>query len=298
VEAPVVWQFPCDPRSRLKRYEDLRIGYKYEITDFLRAHSAPLPDYFDEQCRMATEKRCVWQSEWNYYQGNKYGLTEMHKKDYYFVIFSLKCPETVTREQLPDMDVAWVELPADKSKNATAVSLEEQAIEASAELNLPAPKPALWALHTNAGLRYTLVNGYTWFSTEPSVYTHRSKEVHAGDTWVEVVAVPVALGWTANGESVAWCSGPGDELSSSNIDWLKSAGRYRPFYTDAPSGCSKKFERTSPGFPDQQVSGTMQIRWQISWVGSGNSSGTLPDMYSTVTTEPLAITEAQTLVTR
>ncbi len=126
----------------------------------------------------------------------------------------------------------------------------------------------------------------------------RSKRVDAGATWVEVFAVPVALGFMANGESVQWCNGPGDDLSVQNINTLWNSKKVRPFYHPAPAGCSKKFTRTSPGLPNQPVTGTMQIRWHISWVGSGNTEGTLPDMYSTATTIPFAITEAQTLVTR
>lgn len=124
------------------------------------------------------------------------------------------------------------------------------------------------------------------------------KRVRAGSTWVQVTVVPTGLGFTANGEPVTWCDNSGVVLMQENLNRIHQFQGKIPFVHDAAGGCSKRFATTSPGLPDQPVAATMQIRWRISWVGSGNTSGSLPDMVTSSTTQPFAITEAQTLVTK
>lgn len=155
----------------------------------------------------------------------------------------------------------------------------------------------MWFLWNN-DQPYTLVNGHTWFGTDPATFTNVSSYARAGSTWVQVTAVPAGLGFTANGETTAWCYGPGVDTHNKTRMNALDRNNIRPFSNKPPGECSKRFTRTSPGDPDQPVTGTLQIRWEISYVGSGNTTGTLPDMYSQAPLGPFAITEMQTLVTK
>lgn len=176
-------------------------------------------------------------------------------------------------------------------------NMRQRAIEATATLNLPKPQPRV-GLRYEGNVPYALVNGPTWFATDPKGFTTLSKRVQAGSTWVQVSAVPAGLSFTANGEQPSWCYGPGDDSSDpATVARLREQGSI-PWVRKPPSGCSHTFAQTSPGDPDQQVSGSMQIRWEIYWVGSNDTSGQLEDMYTEAPVGPFAITEAQTLVTR
>lgn len=206
----------------------------------------------------------------------------------YVVYYQLSCPKRVTNDQAADLLVVGGGKP----------DVGAKAVEAALRLDLPKPKPRLMLFRDDPEVNYTLVRGHTWFGTDPAGFTHHSARADADGVWVEVTAVPAGLGFTANGQPWAWCAAPGTSFDGKNLADLERFQGLRPLVNPAPGGCSKQFETTSPGLPDQPVRGKMQIRWQVSWIGSGHQTGTLPDMFTSIDTEPFAVTEAQTLVTK
>lgn len=170
----------------------------------------------------------------------------------------------------------------------------QRAIQASLRLNLPKPDPHITWLW-NGNQPYTLVNGPTWYATTPATYTNRISYAKAGNTWVQVTATPTGLSLAANNEPEHWCPGPGQ--TPTHITTLTNQGT-RPLWHNSPDGCSTRFTTTSPGLPDQPVTGTMRTRWAITYTANNNTTGTLPDMYTQTPTTAFAITEAQTLITK
>jgi hypothetical protein len=280
------WKFPCDPRAEMPSpIRNLADG-KFRL---LTAEEV------FQSCVDATRDRCVWAStgtasaaDMTWGETATFGAIGSIKleKGYYLPVkYQLQCPGGAARDAAVRFDFI-INAPSDR-----------QVRQAVDSLKLPSPTPSVWLLRDNqVQVSYTLVNGYMWFSTDPAQFTTRIKRVELGNSWVQVSASPIGLGFTANGQT-GWCNGPGDTLTPENITWWWQNKRIKPFYDPAPSGCSIRFTHTSPGFPDQPITATMTIRWRITWVGSAHTNGTLPDLDTTTPTTPFAITEAQTLIT-
>lgn len=284
---PRPWSTTCDDRSL--RPGDLRIPRK--IPGYIVYDVGTEKQKYDE-CVSNTKDRCVWQEveRLEIMLLGMYGYTdeqieEEEKNPQQHVSYELRCPDGSVRAETINI------------VSAKQTSIHERAIEASLKLNLPKPSPQMTWLWQGE-MPYTLVNGPTWFATDKQTFTNRSQYARAGNTWVQVTAVPAGLSFTANGEPETWCAGPGvDPRDKAHMNNLNRQN-IRPLFQKPPGGCSHRFNRTSPGDPDQPVPGNMRIRWAISYVGSGNITGTLPDMYTNAPVGPFAITEMQTLVTK
>lgn len=178
-------------------------------------------------------------------------------------------------------------------RSSPAAQQQEIVRRAVGQLKLTPPAPHI-SLGSDNGTDYTLVRGHTWFATDPATFKPLSKRVQAGSAWVEVTATPVGLRFTPGMDNLPAvdCTGPGV------INYGNDANNARPWWNPPPgSTCSYQYPYSSPGLPDQPITATLQTRWQIRWTGSGLTSGSLPDMFST-TTRTFAVTEAQTLVTK
>ncbi len=192
---------------------------------------------------------------------------------------------------------SFVVIPDGKA-STPAKSMQQRAVEAFATMRLPDPQP-LVSLGRDAttGRRYTVPNGYTWFAAAADSFRSQSKRVDAGQAWVEVTATPVGLRFSPGGDeadTVVSCQGRGQTAQEvSNVP-----GDHRPWWTKPPaSDCWYRYTFTSPGFPDQPLTATLETVWQVTWVGSGHSRGTLPETTTGVDLH-YAVTELQTLVTR
>jgi hypothetical protein len=137
------------------------------------------------------------------------------------------------------------------------------------------------------GIPYTVVRAYTWYWTDPADFQTLTARASAGPVWAEVTVKPVALTFTpGNGVGAVSCAGPGTEWNSNYGVWAAS-----------PSGCQYRYPQSSIHEPNDEVTATYGIRWQVAWVGSGNSSGTLADQ-TTRSTATFAVAEAEAVVIR
>lgn len=142
------------------------------------------------------------------------------------------------------------------------------------------------------GYSDTYVGLWTWFWTDATKWADCgatcTATARAGGNYATVTARPVSLTFDPGDGSGAFsCAGPG-------VAWQNSFGN------DAPSshgGCGYQYRTvTGPGY-DHPVTSTQTIRWQLTWTGSGNTSGTLTSK-TTSATGKLNVLQIQTVVTR
>lgn len=191
---------------------------------------------------------------------------------------SAECSDGAYRVRIVDPEAEGTE---------EAVTPEVLAQQARGTLKLPRPKPRRYPAEVLPdGRPYTMVRMPTWFWTDASTFKPLSKRTQAGGTWAEVTATPVALTFNpGNDDEPVSCAGPGTPFRRGVHAALE----------ESPSGCQYRYRRSSFGHPDGQLTATYGIRWRISWVGSGDTSGALPDM-TTTTTATFAVAEAQAVV--
>jgi hypothetical protein len=63
-----------------------------------------------------------------------------------------------------------------------------------------------------------------------------------------------------------------------------------------PGGCDYVYQHASGQQPNEEVTATLAITWDLTWTGSGNTSGTLTQ-HTTTTTERFVVAELQSVVT-
>lgn len=124
---------------------------------------------------------------------------------------------------------------------------------------------------------YTWVNLWTWFWTDPATYKPMTQTVSVGGVSATVTAKPVGLLFDpGNGDDVVNCDGPGRA-------WTQSDGNAAP-----ASGCGFEYRHVTNGTVVTRVS----ILWQVSWSGTGGTSGALPQL-QTQATAPLRVLQKQ-----
>ncbi len=156
----------------------------------------------------------------------------------------------------------------------------------TSRLQLPAPSPS----RSPAGR--ALVGLPTWLWVEPSSFQVLRQRTSAGPVSVEVVATPVSTTWDpGDGSEPFTCAGPGTVYDRSRPEGAQS--------TD----CSHTYRRSSAGQPqtgpsenDRFFTVTVTTRWQVTWTGTGGSSGTLP-VLTRSSSFPIAVAQRQTVVT-
>lgn len=137
------------------------------------------------------------------------------------------------------------------------------------------------------GRPYTVVRVPTWFWVEPAAFKAKSARAAAGPVWAVVTVTPSSLTFTpGDGGPAVSCTGPGRARTKADGTW----GR-------APGGCDYTYPRSSLGAPGGMLTGKYTISWDVTWTGSGGSSGAFGTQ-STSSTARFAVAEAQAVVTR
>lgn len=137
------------------------------------------------------------------------------------------------------------------------------------------------------GTPYTVVRASTWYWTDPADFRTLTTRAAAGPVWARVTATPAALSFTpGDGNPAVSCAGPGTAWNDSHGVWAAS-----------PSGCDYRYPHSTIHAPGGVVTASYSIRWQVSWVGSGGTSGTL-QAPATTSRSTFAVAEVESLVTR
>lgn len=147
----------------------------------------------------------------------------------------------------------------------TRVDPATLAQQAAASFLLPHPSghrsPSETQLYQ--GYPMTWVNLWTFYWTDPSTWKTLSATATAGAAWATVKATPVSLTYDPRGRQ-------------------RSGRLYRPWSSvggsdgnSAPNqgACGYQYRQVSPD--GQPFTSTETIVWQLTWTGSGNTSGTL-----------------------
>jgi hypothetical protein len=167
----------------------------------------------------------------------------------------------------------------------TPGQLAQQAFDS---LTLTKPSPGRYPAGTlKNGQSYTVVRAATWYWSDPNDFKTLTARAAAGSVWAAVTVTPVALTFSpGDGNAAVSCAGPGTAWNASYGVWDAS-----------PSGCDYHYPHSSIHAPNQVVTATYGIRWQVTWVGSGNTSGTLPDQ-TTTRNATFAVAEVEAVVTK
>lgn len=183
--------------------------------------------------------------------------------------------------------IGWEVLPN------VAGEIQRLRLQASSKLMLP--EPPAWAslIIDDQGRSAALVNGATWFWTDPALYKPWSAKAEIdndefGHLWASVTATPIGLEFTPRpGEKPVKCQGPGEAFDP----YVNNRA------VDAPSGCFFRYRRTTSDDPGNVVTSSVGIRWRIDWQGSNGDKGTVAQ-FVTKTDRPLSVVEQHTLVTK
>ncbi len=137
-----------------------------------------------------------------------------------------------------------------------------------------------------------LVGLPTWFWVEPAQWRLLRQRTVAGPVWAEVTATPIGTAWDpGDGSPALSCAGPGTPYDPTRAEGGQS--------TD----CAYSYPRSSalqpqtgPTVNDRFFNVTVTTTWQVTWIGSGGSAGTLP-VLTRSSSSPLAVAQRQTVVT-
>lgn len=176
--------------------------------------------------------------------------------------------------------------PAVPEAAAPPPSPAELAQRAAASFLLPHPTGSRSPgdAQSYAGYPFTYVGLSTFFWTDQATWAPLTARADAGDNWAEVTATPVLLTYTpGDGSPAVSCSGPGRP-------WVEADGNGEP----TGGACGYRYTKvTGPGY-DNPLTSTQTITWRLSWVGSGNTSGTLTQR-ATSTDGVLNVLQIQTV---
>ena len=112
------------------------------------------------------------------------------------------------------------------------------------------------------GYAFTYVHLPTFWWTDRSTWRSFTATARAGRNWATVTARPVALSFDpGDGSAPVSCPGPGRP-------WLVSDGNGAP---DDGIACTYAYTDVT----SSPITSTQSITWQLTWTGSGNTSGTL-----------------------
>lgn len=135
---------------------------------------------------------------------------------------------------------------------------------------------------TYQGYPFSYVNLWTFFWTDPGAWHPLSATASAGGVSATMTARPVELVFDpGDGNAAVACAGPGRP-------WTASDGNSPP----SDGACGYRYTKVTSG----PITSTQTIVWQITWVGTGNTSGEIPSL-STSTSGQLQVLQIQ-VVTR
>jgi hypothetical protein len=162
------------------------------------------------------------------------------------------------------------------------------ALAKTAANRLVLPKPT--ARHNPAGI--ALVNLATWWWVDAASWQSLSQRTQAGPVWAQVTATPMSTTWDpGDGSAPVTCAGPGTPYDTTRPAAAQSTDCsfiYRHTSGNQP--------QTGPSANDRFFTVTVTTTWNVTWVGTGGSGGTLPAI-STSSSFPLAVAQRETVVT-
>ena len=131
---------------------------------------------------------------------------------------------------------------------------------------------------------FTYVNLWTFYWSDPGSWSSLTATASAGGNWATVTAKPASLTFDpGNGSAAVSCAGPGRP-------WVESDGNSAP----SQGACGYQYSKvTGPGY-NHPVTSTQTITWQLTWIGSGNTSGTLTQR-TTATNGQLNVLQIKTV---
>ena len=134
------------------------------------------------------------------------------------------------------------------------------AYEASRELQLPHPRPALSpAIGTDQ-----LVGLPTWLWLEPGSWATLDATASVPGLSATAIATPVQVSWDMGDGTVVRCAGPGVPYDLARDDDAQS--------TD----CQHTYQHVSAGEPSGTYTATVSVDWAITWSATNGQGGTLP----------------------
>jgi hypothetical protein len=169
----------------------------------------------------------------------------------------------------------WRAAPPPGYRLPSPASLAAQAL---ASLTVPAPAP-----RHNPAPR-AVVGLATWLWVDPADSRLLRARAELGPVWAEVAVKPVSTVWDpGDGSNAIRCAGPGTPYPAEATD------------------CSYTYDRSSAGEPkarsgDPSYTAQVSMTWEVTWRGSGGTSGTRPVITRT-SSFPVAVMERQSVVT-
>jgi hypothetical protein len=162
----------------------------------------------------------------------------------------------------------------------------ELAQQAADSFNLPRPSGHRSPSEAKSynGYPFTYVSLWTFYWSDPGTWTSLTATASAGGNWATVTAQPVSLTFDpGNGWAAVSCAGQGRP-------WVESDGNSAP----SQGACGYQYSKvTGPGY-DHPVTSTQTITWQLTWVGSNNTVGTLTQR-TTATNGQLNVLQIKTV---
>jgi len=176
-----------------------------------------------------------------------------------------------------DGTVRFTWVPNGQTPGAAAPVVTPAQLAEQAYSRLKLPKPVVVVNPPAGPGRFQLVHLPTWWWVEN--WQPVSRRTAAGGVWASVTATPVSSRFDGgDGGPEAACLGGG-------VAWR------RGLPDSYSAACTYTYTRASASY-----SASVTVRWDIGWVGSGGTSGALPQM-TTTTVQPLTVYERQALVT-
>lgn len=134
------------------------------------------------------------------------------------------------------------------------------------------------------GYPFTYVSLWTFYWNDPRTWGSLTATASAGGNWATVTAQPVSLTFDpGNGSAGVSCPGPGRP-------WVESDGNSAP----SQGACGYQYSKVTGLGYDHPITTTQTITWQLTWVGSNNTAGTLTQR-TTATSGQLNVLQIKTV---
>jgi hypothetical protein len=170
----------------------------------------------------------------------------------------------------------------DNATGAPAVTPQELSIIAIGELVIPELPP-----RTAPPLgRDGLVGLPEWFWIPRAVWGPVTRTVTAGPVWARAVAMPEKIIFSPGGSQPGvTCDGPGTAYQPA----LPASAQH--------TSCSYTYTQPSAGQPGNAFAASVTVLWNVFWVGSGGTGGTVANGRPVSTPITLRVAAGEALVT-
>lgn len=184
--------------------------------------------------------------------------------------------DVMGRAPMPTVgEVVWV---------SKAAPLTPSVLAQAAYKQLKPPTPTLVLSPPNT--RPELVGMPLWLSIPSATWAPVTASASAGGVSVTATATPVSMKWSMGDGGSVTCHGPGTPYPS-------DPSVHPPLLSPT---CGYTYGRPSTEPQARSFPVTATVEWQVTWSGSGNSGGTLPNLRTSSGTK-VQVAEVQALVT-